>query len=210
MIKSKKDLRFYLAADKYSLGITYSSPKVQDVVWKYQIYLRKSEYYRNINTPLVNKVLSVFYKYKKHKTGLLLGFDIADNVFGAGLRINHYGNIVVSPKAKVGMWCDIHQGVNIGTSNNIERKSNVPIIADNVWIGPGVKLYGDILIDNSIVIGANAVVNKSFPKNVTIAGVPAKILKSEGTESINVAASPSRSINFFKLYPQFSEYSGKM
>lgn len=44
-----------------------------------------------------------------------LGFVIPPNVFGGGLRINHFGNIVVNSEAKIGEWCDIHQGVNIGT-----------------------------------------------------------------------------------------------
>ena len=36
-------------------------------------------------------------------------------MFFWGLRINHFGNIVVNPEAKIGDWCDIHQGTNIGT-----------------------------------------------------------------------------------------------
>lgn len=52
----------------------------------------------------------------------------------------------------------------------------VPVIGDNCYIGPGAKLFGDIRIGNNVAIGANSVVNKSFEDNVTIAGVPAKIV----------------------------------
>lgn len=94
------------------------------------------------------------------------------------MRINHYGLIVVNPEARVGKFCDIHQGVNIG--QNVEPGS-VPIIGDNCYIGPGVKLFGRIHIGNSIVIGANSVVNKSFEENdITIAGIPAKKVKDSG------------------------------
>ena len=94
-------------------------------------------------------------------------------MFDAGLRINHYGLIVVNEHARIGKYCDIHQGVNIGMSG--EHQDDVPVIGDNVWIGPGAKLFGKITIADECQIGANAVVNKSFDeKGITIAGVPAR------------------------------------
>ena len=94
------------------------------------------------------------------------------------IHINHFGNIVVSPLAKIGEFCDIHQGVNIGKG---ESDGKAPVIGDNCWIGPGAKLYGGVVIGNEVMIGANAVVNKSFAQDaVTIAGVPAKIISQKG------------------------------
>jgi len=70
-------------------------------------------------------------------------------------------------------------GVNIGTIPG--SLDSAPIIGDNIYIGPGAKLYGKITIPNGCVIGANSVVNKSFEEeNVCIAGVPAKIIKHIG------------------------------
>ena len=51
------------------------------------------------------------------------------------------------------------------------------IIGDNVWIGVGVVIMPDVTIGNNCVIGANAVVTKSFSDNCILAGVPAKIIK---------------------------------
>ena len=65
-------------------------------------------------------------------------------------------------------------GVNIGA-----YEGGVPVIGDDVYIGPGAKIFGDIAIGNNVSIGANAVVNKSFPDDVIIAGIPAKIIKSK-------------------------------
>lgn len=45
-----------------------------------------------------------------------------------------------------------------------------------MYIGPGAKLYGGITIGSDVTIGANAVVNKLFPSNVILAGIPAKII----------------------------------
>lgn len=101
-------------------------------------------------------------------------------MFFWGLRINHFGNIVVNPEAKIGDWCDIHQGTNIGTGYD-----GVPQIGNNVWIGPGAKLYGKIFIADNCAIGTNAVVNKSFyEKGKTIADVPAKIISNTGNHYI--------------------------
>ncbi|MCY8353006.1 serine acetyltransferase [Bacillus haynesii] len=173
MIFSKTDLRYYLEQDKKALGISSRKrPKwFGDDIWKYQIALRKHEYYTNVNS----KVFKHVYRYLHKKRGLKLGFDIPVNVFGPGLRINHYGLLIVNSNAKIGANCDIHQGVNIGQNH---AHHDVPTIGDNVWIGPGAKLFGSIHIADGISIGANAVVNKSFTEeNITIAGVPAKKIK---------------------------------
>lgn len=49
MIQSKADLREYLEADRIHLGYRYKKPKLRDIVWRYEIYLRKSEYYNNVS-----------------------------------------------------------------------------------------------------------------------------------------------------------------
>ena len=64
----------------------------------------------------------------------------------------------------------------------MEKEEEAPIIGDNCFIGPGAKLFGKIKIGDNVAIGANAVVNKSFGDNVTIAGVPAKIVNNIGTK----------------------------
>ncbi|MBM6745000.1 serine acetyltransferase [Drancourtella massiliensis] len=175
MIKNKEDLKQYLKMDKSALGKEYKRPHFfGDDIWKFEIILRKHEYYVNTNS---NFFLRKLYSFLHKKYGLKLGFSIPCNVVGAGLRINHFGLIVINENAKIGEWCDIHQGVNIG--QNIEKNS-VPMIGDNVWIGPGVKIFGKIEIGNNTMIGANTVVCKSFPEgNCRIAGNPARIISNE-------------------------------
>ncbi|MEH7484697.1 serine acetyltransferase [Neobacillus drentensis] len=185
MIKTIEDLKYYLKEDKRALG--YSQRKLPkflgDEIWKFQIVLRKLDYYTNCQQNLITKIAKYYYKYIHHQKGIKLGFSIPINVFGPGLRINHYGYIVVNKHAKIGGYCDIHQGVNIG--QNIHY-GDVPTIGDNVWIGPGVKIFGKIDIADNIVIGANSVVTKSFnEKNITIVGSPARKLKNnKGTTKI--------------------------
>lgn len=143
-------------------------------IWKYMLLLRKEEYFANKNG-IFFKLISNFFRIKKNHLGEKLGFTIHKNVFGPGLRIWHYGNIVVNAYAKVGRNCTLH-GDNCIGNNGKDGKS--PRIGDNVDIGVGAKIIGDIDIASNVIIGAGAVVNKSFNEEyVIIAGVPAKIVK---------------------------------
>ena len=83
--------------------------------------------------------------------------------------------------AKVGKNCRIQEGVNIGATNG----SNLaPQIGDNVFIGTGAKIIGDITIADDVAIGANAVVVKSITeRGCTYAGVPAKKISSNNSHS---------------------------
>lgn len=80
---------------------------------------------------------------------------------------------------KVGDNCRIHVCVNIGTQAGYSNLA--PEIGNNVYIAPGAKIFGKIQIADDIVIGANAVVNKSFVESgVSIGGVPAKKISEKG------------------------------
>ena len=62
MIQSKADLREYLEADRIHLGYRYKKPKLRDIVWRYEIYLRKSEYYNNVSGGAFHKIAGKYYK----------------------------------------------------------------------------------------------------------------------------------------------------
>ena len=169
--------------------------------------MRKSEYYKGKGG--FGKLFFLKNKIIKMRLGYQLGFDIPEGVFGAGLRINHFGNIIVNRNSKVGRWCDIHQGVNIGASNpekRIKGEKYTPTIGDNVWIGPGAKIYGNIEIGSQVQVGTNAVVGKSFGEDVTIGGIPAKVIGDKGTSAVDVAANVNRSKEFFIKYPQYEKF----
>lgn len=103
---------------------------------------------------------------------LKLGFSIPESVCGPGLRISHYGTIVIHHKTRIGANCKIHVCTNIGESGGV---AGAPVIGDNVYTGPGVKIYGNIVIASNIAIAANAAVSKSFlNEGKIIGGVPAK------------------------------------
>jgi serine O-acetyltransferase len=181
MINSKKTYLAYLEADRIALGKPKSSLKVQftefikvDLIWRFQRLLRKAEYFKNVKSKnsLLGKLAYFFIKRRFKKLSLKLGFSITENIFGPGLAILHPGTIVVNAEVKVGANCRLQACTNIGQSGG---KAGAPMIGDNVYIGPGAKIYGKITIPNNCAIAANAAVSKSFfNENMVIGGVPAK------------------------------------
>lgn len=183
MIDSKKSYNEYLKSDQKALGINSNSRFYKlknfffpDPILKFQKLLRKLEYFQNCRNKGLFKIYIYYLKYRFRQLSIKLGFSIPINVFGPGLRIVHYGTIVVNGNARIGKNCRIHACTNIGASGG---KKEAPQIGDNVYIAPGAKIYGNITIANNIAIGANAVVNKSFnEENMLIAGNPAKEIKN--------------------------------
>ena len=174
MITSRKEYRQYVRADIAAYGLQhvsiYNWLRIDQL--RFQLRLRYLEYLANCQPwrLLSRTVLEVM----NHQLAVMLGVTIPKNVFGPGLCLVHRGTVVVSPLAHVGANCRIHPSTSIGDYNG------APTLGDNVYVGPGAKLYGAITIGNNVAIGANAVVNSSFTDNCTIGGIPARILSDTG------------------------------
>jgi len=93
---------------------------------------------------------------------------------GKKFRISHSRGVVIGSQTVIGNNVTIHSGVVFGKK---DKNSGMPVIKDDVFIGAGAIILGDITIGTHSIIGANAVVNKSFESNVLIAGIPARIVK---------------------------------
>lgn len=191
IINSKSTLNDFKKADMKSLGIYKITIKMKlkamfiPQIWKYEILLRNLEYSINNN----NKLIAKFRSFKLKRYGMKLGFTISPNTLGPGLCLCHVGTIIINGNCKIGSNARIHAGVNIGNLSKFDKnhtEANVPIIGDNVYIGPGAKLFGKIKIGNNVAIGANAVVNKDVPNDVTVGGVPAKIISANGSQGLIV------------------------
>lgn len=138
--------------------------------------LRQYEYHFNTKGTW-HKILSVYYYKKYLSLSLKTGISIPKNTCDKGLTLYHYGSIVVNAACEIGRNCCIMNNVNIGAN---QGSLKAPKIGNDVYIGPGAVIFGDIEIADGCYIGANAVVNKSvLEPNSVIAGIPAKVLKKD-------------------------------
>lgn len=78
MIQTKEDLKEYLKCDQYALHQEgRHSPRFgRDEIWRFEILLRKAEYYTNNRKSLINRILYVIYKIKFHRISVKLNFSI--------------------------------------------------------------------------------------------------------------------------------------
>ena len=138
--------------------------------FKALIYYKISHYFYNKKHYILARYIS---EKAKRKTGIEIhpGAKI-----GNGLFIDHGMGVVIGETAIVGDNVTMYHGVTLGGTGK-EKGKRHPTIGDNVFIGSGAKLLGNIKIGNNVKIGANAVVLKDVPDNVTIVGIPAKIVK---------------------------------
>lgn len=192
MIESRSDYKYYLETDRIALDIpdTFAGKVLAYLlfdVWRFERLLRKTEYYNNCKKSLWWKPYNFYLRYRLIKAGAKLGFTIPRNVFGPGLSIAHVGTLIVNGGTRVGANCRIHNCVHIGTEAGHTMKA--PSIGDNVFIGPGAVIVGDITIGDNVAIGANSYVNKSFAEpGVTVAGSPARIVSHNGSTGLHVMA----------------------
>lgn len=141
LITSKDDLREYLEADRKALGLNNKRPKLSQFVYSFEYSLRHLEYYTNVNSHSpFHKIMRIYWKIRNLIDSIICGFEIPINVFGKGLSIAHKGTIVVNANAHVGENCRLHTCVNIGTIPGAGGLA--PSIGDDVYIGPGAKLWG--------------------------------------------------------------------
>lgn len=98
-----------------------------------------------------------------------------------GFYIGHFGGIVISAKAKIGKNCNISQNVTIGYSSR-GKNQGWPTIMENVYIGPGAVVIGNIIVGENAAVGANAFVNADVPDNAVVEGVLAKTISFKGSE----------------------------
>ena len=141
--------------------------------WALLVY-RFGRWRYGVRPALLRKPLSLLYKFLYKCVQIITGIELPCEVpIGSGFVIEHSGGIVVSGFARFGANCRIRNGVVIGLAR-VEDPC-APQFGDNVDIGAGAKVLGNIRIGDNVLIGANAVVITDVPANSIAVGVPAVI-----------------------------------
>lgn len=143
-------------------------------LWAYIKTLRKWEYhFNNRNKSIWHSLMSLKFARKFNNLSYKLGIEVDKGVFEAGLKIYHTQGIVVNGDARVGKNCMLHGANVIGNKGNTLE---APVIGNNVRLGAGAKVLGNVYIADDVQIGAGAVVlNSCYEKGALLVGVPARI-----------------------------------
>lgn len=184
MITTKKELLAYLKMEK-----KLYLPKESQLEWiltsdnRFKIYqylrlLRLTEYHYNNRSNPYHKMLYAFCRRRKNILGRKLGIEMWENTFDMGLQIYHAGNIVINGGSIIGKNFKLHGDNCVG---NDGKNLECPVIGNNVRLGVGAKVIGDVQLADNITVAAGAVVIHScLIEGAVLAGVPAKCVKVSG------------------------------
>ena len=96
---------------------------------------------------------------------------------GAGILIDHGMGVVIGETAQIGNRVTIYHGTTLGGTGKDKGRKRHPPVGDNVVIGAGAKVLGNINIGSNSKIGSNSVVINDVPKGATVVGIPGKVVK---------------------------------
>jgi serine O-acetyltransferase len=128
----------------------------------------------------LSKCATLMVLHQSLKTGIQIN---PGATIGAGLYIPHYGGIVANPQTVIGKNCYLSHNVLIGKVHAGKREG-VPSIGNDVFIGAGTVLLGNIAIGNNAAIGVNSVVIDDVPDHAFVAGSPATVRHLKGASAL--------------------------
>jgi serine O-acetyltransferase len=154
------------------------SPGVQAIaVFRFGHWLRRQP-------GILRLFLEPFYMLLNGLIQIMWGIEMSRAAdIGPGLYIGHFGGITIAPGAIIGKRCNLSNNITIGVSGQGERMG-CPRIGDDVYIAPGARLFGKIVVGNNVKIGANAVIHADIPDNAIAVMDPGfKIISLRGNRS---------------------------
>ncbi|MDD4939145.1 MAG: serine O-acetyltransferase [Candidatus Omnitrophica bacterium] len=144
--------------------------------------------YPGLHALIHYRIAHFFYKIKlflparmiSQASRFVTGIEIHPGAeIGKGFFIDHGMGVVIGETAIIGDDVLLYQGVTLGGTGLIKGKRH-PTVGNNVVIGAGAKVLGNITVGDNSYIGSNAVVIKDVPPNSTVVGVPGRITRQDG------------------------------
>lgn len=125
-----------------------------------------------LGLPLIPRIINTFARF-------LTGVDIHPGAkISPGIFIDHGLGVVIGETAEIGRGCLILQGVTLGGTGKETGKRH-PTLKENVVVGAGAKILGNIVIEHNVRIGAGSVVLRDVPPDCTVVGIPGKVVRSK-------------------------------
>ncbi len=142
----------------------------------------------HMGIPLLPRAMSMLSRF-------LTGIEIhpAARIAG-GFFIDHGHGVVIGETAEIGRNCVLFHQVTLGGTGK-ERGKRHPTLGENVVVGTGAKVLGNITLGNNVYIGANSVVLRDVADNCTVVGVPGRVVIRDGRK----VSSPGVSLDHIHL-----------
>ena len=170
----KEDIKCYFERDPAArsvLEIIFCYPGFQAT-----IFHRIAHFFWRKKLFLIARMIS-------HISRFLTGIEIHPGAkIGKRFVIDHGMGVVIGETAEIGDDVTIYHGVTLGGTTWRKGKRH-PTVKNNVVIGAGAKVLGNITIGENVRIGANSVVVKDIPPNSTVVGVPGKTVRKKAKEA---------------------------
>lgn len=137
------------------------------------VFHRFAHRFHGLGIPLIPRLIS-------HIARFLTGIEIHPGAaIGKGVFIDHGMGVVIGETAILGDYSLIYQGVTLGGTGK-EMGKRHPTLGQNVVVGAGAKVLGNIQIGSNVRIGAGSVVLRDVPSDCTVVGVPGRIVYRNG------------------------------
>lgn len=177
MICSRRELKFYMMADAMMNRGYFKRPfkkflkdiLAPDYTMMYLKAMRKDNYFSQ-NKKVYLVLSKLYWRLKFRKLGYKLGYSIGSEVLGYGVSLPHHGTIVVGSNT-IGNYAVLQVNTCI--------TGNHKVIGNALYMSTGAVITSKCLLGDNVTVGANSVVNKSFPDgNVLLVGIPAIMKQS--------------------------------
>ncbi len=135
--------------------------------------------YRAAHWLLQNRV-PLLPRFLSHLGRFLTGIEIHPGAtIGKGVFIDHGMGVVIGETAVIGDYCLIYQNVTLGGTGKQTGKRH-PTLGNNVVVGAGAKVLGNINIGSNVRVGAGSIVLRNVPDDCTVVGVPGRVVSRTG------------------------------
>ncbi len=137
------------------------------------LFHRFSHWLHILGIPFIPRLIS-------HLSRFITGIEIHPGAtIGKGVFIDHGMGVVIGETAIVGDYALIYQGATLGGTGKQSGKRH-PTLGENVVVGAGAKILGNIQIGNNVRVGAGSVVLRDVPSDCTVVGIPGRIVHRSG------------------------------
>lgn len=134
----------------------------------------------SINFGIFNHITHTLIRLAQYWVKIITNIEIHPAAkIGKNFFIDHGSGVVIGETAVIGDNVVIYQGVTLGGVSTLDAKRH-PSLGNNIVVGAGAKILGNIKIGDYVQVGANSVVLKDVPSHSTVVGIPGRVVRMNG------------------------------